>query len=63
MKDQKGPKRALLTFSSSPDKHSYPLVNQAALFILEGVKMDLFPGYSVQRLGEDPGRGTMGIQA
>lgn len=28
-----------------------------------GVEMDLFPGYSVQRLGEDPGRGTMGIQA
>lgn len=33
------------------------------LIYTRGVEMDLFPGYSVQRLGEDLGRGTMGIQA
>lgn len=33
------------------------------LIYTQGVEMDLFLGYSVQRLGEDPDQGTMRIQA
>lgn len=76
MKDQKGTKRALLTFSSSPDKHSYPLASQTGLFILEGWRWiysratlyrglgrTQFGGPWESRLGQDgarPGRCSSG---
>lgn len=64
MKDQKGNKRAPLTFNFSPDKHSYSLVSCTGLFILEGWRW-IYSQATLyrERLGEDPGREAMGIQA